>query len=108
MQTSIASLAATLLTLPVCLSEFHRFSWYFIPANLLAIPISTGIMYAIFLQLPLVMIGIPSAWMTMLITFLIRLMEQVLRLIAGLPCAVSDYIKHGLYIMITVCKHSGF
>jgi competence protein ComEC len=92
MQTSIASLAATLLTLPVCLSEFHRFSWYFIPANLLAIPISTGIMYAIFLQLPLVMIGIPSAWMTMLITFLIRLMEQVLRLIAGLPCAVSDNI----------------
>jgi competence protein ComEC len=92
MQTSIASLAATLLTLPVCLSEFHRFSWYFIPANLLAIPISTAIMYAIFLQLPLVMLGIPSAWMSMLITFLIQCMEKTLRIIAGLPYAVSENI----------------
>lgn len=92
MQTSIASLAATLLTLPVCLSEFHRFSWYFIPANLLAIPLSTGIMYAIFLQLPLIMIGIPSAWLTVMITFLIKLMEQLLSLIAALPGAVSENI----------------
>lgn len=39
------TLAAQVLTLPVCLYYFHQFPVWFLPANMLAVPLSTVILY---------------------------------------------------------------
>jgi competence protein ComEC len=39
------TLAAQVLPLPVCLYYFHQFPVFFLPANLLAVPVSTVILY---------------------------------------------------------------
>jgi competence protein ComEC len=48
--TSI-SLAAQLLTIPICLYHFHQFPVLFLPANLIAVPMSTLILYGLIILL---------------------------------------------------------
>lgn len=40
------TLSAQVLTVPLCLYYFHRFPFFFLPANMLAVPLSTVILYA--------------------------------------------------------------
>ncbi|MBW8686278.1 ComEC family competence protein [Chitinophaga sp. B61] len=39
------TLAAQVFTLPVCLYYFHQFPIYFLPANMIAVPLSTVVLY---------------------------------------------------------------
>ncbi|PWV53695.1 ComEC/Rec2 family competence protein [Chitinophaga sp. S165] len=39
------TLSAQILTLPVCLYYFHQFPVFFLPANMLAVPLSTVVLY---------------------------------------------------------------
>jgi len=94
------SIAAQIGTLPLSLSMFHTFPIYFIPANLLIIPISTIILY-----LCLVMIGI--SFSAGILTFfipicnnLIQFMNSIAERIASLPHATLCNINPDSFQMI--------
>lgn len=89
---SAVSMAAQLLTFPVCLFYFHQFPNLFLPANLLAVPLSafaiyTGIALVLFGNLPVVAPAL--AWLT---DSLIRLMNGWIALIDRSPLSVWEQI----------------
>jgi len=59
------TLSAQVLTLPVCLYYFQQFPLYFLPANLLAVPLSTVILYGeiILLVMPVHFTGEVLKWL---------------------------------------------
>lgn len=89
---SAVSMAAQLLTFPVCLLYFHQFPNLFLPANLLAVPLSalaiyTGIALVIFGNMPFVAPAL--AWLT---DSLIRLMNGWIALIDRSPLSVWEQV----------------
>lgn len=47
------TLAATIGTLPFTAYYFQQFPWLFLPANLIAVPLSSLVLIALFLLIPL-------------------------------------------------------
>jgi competence protein ComEC len=91
-QAASASLSATLFTLPVCLSTFAQFAWYFIPSNLIAIPLSTLLMYGVIADVAVFSPLFHTTWLTQANTLLLLIMNGSLKFISSLPGAVTSYI----------------
>ncbi|MBU3713901.1 MAG: ComEC/Rec2 family competence protein [Ferruginibacter sp.] len=91
-ELTAVTIAAQLLTLPVCLYYFHQFPNYFLLSNLIAVPLSTVILFfEIFL--------IAISWWTPVADFsgkaidwLIILMNKAIGFIDKLPCSLWEYI----------------
>lgn len=69
-ESACMTLAATVGTLPFTLYYFHQFPWLFLPANLLAVPLSSGILlllFALVVLSPFPMIDAPIASLTNLL-----------------------------------------
>lgn len=98
------SIAAQLSTFPVSLYYFHQFPNYFIPANLLIIPVST---VAIFGGLFLLLIS-PWTWLTIkagvILKWVIVFQNQLAIFIKDLPFAVTDelYLSFPLMILLYI------
>lgn len=86
------SIAAQLFTLPFCLYYFHQFPNYFIPANMLAIPLSSMALYTSVLTI----IAGPFSLLIELCDFILKwsitIMNTGLNKIATLPYSVSENI----------------
>jgi competence protein ComEC len=87
-QLNAVTLAAQILTLPVCLYHFHQFPNYFLFANLVAVPLSSFILIGeialcVFSMMPLIAFGIGKAMESCII-----IMNRYIEIIEQLPWAV--------------------
>lgn len=82
------SLAAQLITTPVSLFYFHQFPNYFLPANLLAVPLSTVIIYGEVILLLIAPLGLPAVWLGRGLQYLIRWMNAGVAWLGVLPGAM--------------------
>lgn len=100
---SSVSIAAQLFTLPMCLYYFHQFPNYFIPANMVAIPLSSIALYTTILSILLT----PFNWMITICNFIlkwsIKIMNDSLNEIAKLPYSVSDNLYINQFESALLC-----
>ncbi|MFY0253206.1 ComEC/Rec2 family competence protein [Chitinophaga sp. 30R24] len=82
------SLAAQLLTTPVSLFYFHQFPTYFLLANLVAVPLSTVVIYGEVILLLLSPFPWPATWMGIGLKYLIMGMNNAVKWIGTLPYAL--------------------
>jgi competence protein ComEC len=82
-QTAAASLAATLATMPVTVTVFHRLTPYFLVANILLVPLA-----GLLLALSLAYAALPCAVTALPLQLLIGGCNWLVAGIATLPCAV--------------------
>ncbi|HVI47090.1 MAG TPA: ComEC/Rec2 family competence protein [Chitinophaga sp.] len=97
------SLAAQLLTLPVSLYYFHQFPNYFLLANLIAVPLSTVIIYGEIMLLLLSPFGQLAGWLGWGLRWLIRLMNICVEWLGKLPGALIQHLYPN--ILQTVCMY---
>lgn len=100
------SLAAQIFATPVCIYYFHQFPNYFLLTNLIAVPLSSLIL---FLEIALLVVawipGLPL-YLGNLISSLIWLMNEFVFFVQGLPFALTSNIHQGfletviLYLLI--------
>lgn len=106
-QMSAVSLAAQLITTPVSLFYFHQFPNYFLPANLVAVPLSTVIIYGEVMLLFAAPFGPAAVWLGKALKYLILSMNSCVSWIGELPGAVIRDIHCSLaqtvllYMLIT-------
>ncbi|HWV67007.1 ComEC/Rec2 family competence protein, partial [Chitinophaga sp.] len=106
-QMTAVSLAAQLTTTPVSLFYFHQFPNYFLPANLVAVPLSTVIIYGEIMLLFVAPFGSPAVWLGKALKYLILSMNSCVGWIGNLPgalirdihCSLAQTVL--LYLLIT-------
>jgi competence protein ComEC len=86
------TLSAQVLTLPVCLYYFQQFPLYFLPANLLAVPLSTIILYG-----EIVLLVMPVHFTGEVLKWLMYYMNTSVAWIGHLPGALITEIHITLY-----------
>lgn len=98
------SIAAQLFTLPLCLYYFHQFPNYFIPANMIAIPLSSIALYTTILSI----IVSPVKWLVIICDYILKwsifIMNEALNKISELPYSVTEniYIKTFESIILSI------
>jgi len=104
------TIAAQLAAFPVCIYYFHQFPVYFLFTNMVAVPLSTAILFAEIFLLCFSWISIVSIYTGKIISLMIELMNYLIRIFNQLPFSVIDRISAGvlstwiLYsIIITGC-----
>lgn len=88
------SLSAQILTLPLCMYHFHQAPTLFLITNLVAVPLSSLVLYALILLMiisPLAILANATGW---LITKLLWLMNQFILWADHFRFAVIDGIQH--------------
>ncbi|HEY1046257.1 MAG TPA: ComEC/Rec2 family competence protein [Bacteroidia bacterium] len=101
-ELSLVTLAAQLFTFPLSLYYFHQFPIYFLPANLLIIPLTTGIMLGIIAGLCIQKITFLSVIIEFLIHYSMKLNEYLVGFFAGLPHASISGINWSIYMTLLV------
>lgn len=91
-ELAAVSLAAQVLTFPVCIYYFHQFPTVFLLANLVAVPLSAIVLYAEMILLILSPIPILGMYMGRLTAWLLALMNNIIRWFNELPFAVWDQL----------------
>ncbi len=86
------TLAAQLLTFPICLYYFHQFPNYFFISNLIAVPLSTIILFLEIFLLVLSPWPGGAAFTGKIIDWLVYLMNQIIQSISDLPYSLWDNI----------------
>ncbi|MGN6647542.1 MAG: ComEC/Rec2 family competence protein [Cytophaga sp.] len=81
------TVCAQVTTLPIILYHFHSFPVYFIPANLLLIPLSTIALFASMFSIFIAGIG-NMPWLFSTTEWLVELFASCADLIAALPCSM--------------------
>lgn len=96
------SIAAQLITTPICLFYFHQFPNYFLLANLIIVPLSTVIIYAAIGILIFSPISIVSEIFGSITAFLINKMNIVIRFIEQLPYSTTNGIWINTFEMTVI------
>lgn len=86
-QLMAVTLAAQILTLPLAVYHFHQFPVYFLLANLIAVPLSSLILYGLLLLLAVSWIGWLAKWLGIALAFGIDVMNGYIGWVAQLPGA---------------------
>ncbi|SHM32401.1 competence protein ComEC [Chitinophaga jiangningensis] len=86
------TLAAQLLTTPLCLYYYHQFPTWFLLANLVAVPLSTVIIYGEILLLLLTPLPLLASWIGRCVHLLIWFMDLLVKWIGALPLALITNI----------------
>ena len=86
------SLSAQVLTFPVCIYYFHQFPNLFLITNLIAVPLSSLVLYAEIGLVALYGIPVAGAWLGKITGWLVWLMNHVILWISRSPFAVWDGI----------------
>ncbi|UYQ93002.1 ComEC family competence protein [Chitinophaga horti] len=107
-QMVAVTLSAQLLTIPICLYYFHQFPNFFLLANLVAVPLSTIILYAEIFLVVFGSVSVLGHWLGWAVSWGIKIMNGVVVWVNGLPHAVSDNLWLGgtealLLYMLTGC-----
>lgn len=85
-QTAIASIAATLATMPIAIATFHRLPIYFLIANIVIIPFAGTI-----LGLSLCYIAFPCPFFATPLDCILTASEALTQWVASLPGAVIEF-----------------
>lgn len=92
-QLAAVSLAAQAFTLPVCLYYFRQFPVYFLPANLVAVPWSTMLLYGELLLMAVSWWEAGAVWVGWVVGWGIEGMNIVIGWLGDLPGAVWSHIR---------------
>lgn len=84
------TLAAQVLTLPLCIYHFHQFPMYFILSNFLAVPLSSAILLGEILLCVISIVPAVAMIVGKFLTVLIRLMNDYIERIEALPASLWD------------------
>ncbi|WP_109696214.1 ComEC/Rec2 family competence protein [Chitinophaga deserti] len=95
-QLVAVSLAAQVFTLPVCLYYFRQFPVYFLPANLIAVPWSTMLLYGELLLMAISWWEAGAGWLGWAIGWGIEGMNLAIGWLSALPGAVWNNIRISL------------
>ncbi|PSL49098.1 competence protein ComEC [Chitinophaga niastensis] len=96
-QMAALSLAAQLITTPVSLFYFHQFPNYFLVANLLAVPLSTVVIYGEVILLFIASFPLPAKWAGWGLKYLILWMNTSVKWLGELPYALIKDIHCNIY-----------
>jgi competence protein ComEC len=86
------TVAAQLAAFPLCIYYFHQFPNLFLITNLIAVPLSTVILFAEIFLITFSWITVVAVYAGKLLSFLIAVMNFVITICNGLPFAVIDKI----------------
>jgi len=89
--------AAQLLTFPVCIYYFHQFPVLFLITNLVAVPLSTLILYAEIFLVIFSFIPVVGEYAGKITAWLLSLMNKFILLVNELPFAVWDKIPATIF-----------
>ncbi len=92
-----STLAAQILTIPLCLYYFHQFPLWFLPANLLAIPLSTLILYGEIVWLCISSFPVLAHYGSLVLQSLLQFFLYTTHWIAARPSAVWEQIQCTLF-----------
>ena len=85
------TLAATLGTLPITGYYFHQFPLLFMPANLIAVPLSSLALFGLFFLIPLASIPILAAPISVAITWVLEAMNGWVEQLDRIPGSVWSW-----------------
>ena len=91
------SIAAQVLTLPVCIYYFHQIPLLFLPANIIAVPLSGFILYAEIATIALYWVPIAASVAGQISSWLVWLMNKSIAWISRLGFAIWDNIPATLF-----------
>lgn len=91
-QLMAVSLAAQLLTFPVCIFYFHQFPNLFLITNIIAVPLSAVILYAEIALVALLWLPFAGNWLGKSVNWLVWLMNKAILWLNEFPFAVWDKI----------------
>lgn len=91
-QMCAVTIAAQLLTFPVCIYYFHQFPVLFLITNLIAVPLSTIILYAEIFLIAISWIPFVGSYAGKLVQWLVWVMNKFIIWVNELPFAVWDNI----------------
>ncbi|MEO6330221.1 MAG: ComEC/Rec2 family competence protein [Ginsengibacter sp.] len=91
-ELTAVSLAAQILTFPICLYYFHQFPTIFLFTNLLTVPLSTIILFVEIFLVAFAWIPEIGLWVGKLTWWLIWLMNKIILFFNNLPYALWDRI----------------
>lgn len=94
------SLSAQILTTPFVLYHFHQFPLLFLLANLIAIPLSGIALLLLILLCALSLLSIPAHWVAIATEWTIRLMNDRILALAGLPFGLWKAIPFSIGSLI--------
>lgn len=86
------SLAAQILTFPICIYYFHQFPNFFLLANIVAVPLSSLILYAEIGLIVFFRVPFAGYWLGKLVGLLVKIMNEFVLWVNRLPFAVWDGI----------------
>lgn len=86
------NISAQILTLPIVLFYFHQFPNMFLLANLVAVPLSEIILYAILGLIAVVWIPVISHWVGIAVYYFIIALNSSIEWVGKLPLALLDNI----------------
>jgi competence protein ComEC len=87
-QLNAVTLAAQILTLPVCMYHFHQFPNYFLFANLVAVPLSSFILVGEIALCAFSVVPLLASWIGKAMEYAIIIMNSYIEIIERLPWAV--------------------
>ena len=90
------SLAAQILTFPICIYYFHQFPNFFLITNLVAVPLSTVILYAEIALVALSWFSYPAILVGKIVDILIAGMNKYIIWVSKLPYALWDKIPSSI------------
>ncbi|MES2430479.1 MAG: ComEC/Rec2 family competence protein [Bacteroidota bacterium] len=91
-QLMAVSLAAQVLTFPICIYYFHQFPNLFLITNIIAVPLSTIILFAEIALVAFAWIPFVGTYLGKLVSWLVWLMNKIILLVNDVPFAVWDRI----------------
>jgi len=89
-ETMAVTLSAQVFTIPICLYYFHQFPNYFLLSNLIIIPLSTVILFAGIILIPLACIPFLAHWVGYFTNRLIALMNILVIEMSKLPGSLTS------------------
>lgn len=102
------TLSAQILTFPICIYYFHQFPVLFLVMNLIAIPITTVVLFAEILLIFLSWIPMVASLLGYLSYFLIHYLNKIVFYIEKLSFAVWQYLSINLWQLALLYLLIGF
>jgi competence protein ComEC len=96
------TLSAQVLTLPLCIYHFHQMPVLFLPANLIAVPLSTLALYGLLLLAGISSFPLLGNFAGKLIAWLIQWMNDAMTYLSQYRFAIVDELKPGLSDIILI------
>lgn len=99
-EATALSIAAQVVTFPVCLYLFGQFPLYFLPANLVAVPLSTLILYG-----EMLLLCVQHHYLGACLQWLLKMMNSIVSWIGHLPGALITGLHISVYgvVALYVC-----